>query len=198
MRRFKQAWERAPPPVVSRRNPVCDVQNSSACPSDSLRWNRRRTVQGFSGTLRSLPGFRCRYILLGPGGLRESECKKPLFCKGFLVGAAGFEPTTCSTQNCRATRLRYTPFSPWSIHARGVRSKVSPRALRGRRSRHRAAGPSATIPRSPSRGGSRPPSCLWTQAQSALAHTGRGAARSCRSGAGFPCARRYPACPRPW
>jgi hypothetical protein len=26
-----------------------------------------------------------------------------------LVGAAGFEPTTCSTQNCRATRLRYTP-----------------------------------------------------------------------------------------
>ena len=28
-----------------------------------------------------------------------------------LVGAAGFEPTTCSTQNCRATRLRYTPTS---------------------------------------------------------------------------------------
>jgi hypothetical protein len=28
-----------------------------------------------------------------------------------LVGAAGFEPTTCSTQNCRATRLRYTPMS---------------------------------------------------------------------------------------
>ena len=28
-----------------------------------------------------------------------------------LVGAAGFEPTTCSTQNCRATRLRYTPIS---------------------------------------------------------------------------------------
>src|SRR6267154_4553675 len=27
----------------------------------------------------------------------------------FLVWAAGFEPTTCSTQNCRATRLRYTP-----------------------------------------------------------------------------------------
>ena len=26
-----------------------------------------------------------------------------------LVGAAGFEPATCSTQNCRATRLRYTP-----------------------------------------------------------------------------------------
>ena len=27
----------------------------------------------------------------------------------WLVGAAGFEPATCSTQNCRATRLRYTP-----------------------------------------------------------------------------------------
>jgi hypothetical protein len=26
-----------------------------------------------------------------------------------MVGAAGFEPATCSTQNCRATRLRYTP-----------------------------------------------------------------------------------------
>ena len=29
-----------------------------------------------------------------------------------MVGAAGFEPTTCSTQNCRATRLRYTPIVP--------------------------------------------------------------------------------------
>src|ERR1700688_1044081 len=26
-----------------------------------------------------------------------------------MVGAAGFEPATCSTQNCRATRLRYPP-----------------------------------------------------------------------------------------
>jgi len=36
-----------------------------------------------------------------------------------LVGAAGFEPTTCSTQNCRATRLRYTPIplGSASIHA---------------------------------------------------------------------------------
>jgi hypothetical protein len=32
-----------------------------------------------------------------------------VFAMGYLVGAAGFEPTTCSTQNCRATRLRYTP-----------------------------------------------------------------------------------------
>jgi hypothetical protein len=28
-----------------------------------------------------------------------------------LVGATGFEPVTCSTQNCRATRLRYTPIT---------------------------------------------------------------------------------------
>jgi hypothetical protein len=36
-----------------------------------------------------------------------------------MVGAAGFEPTTCSTQNCRATRLRYTPiiWETTSIHA---------------------------------------------------------------------------------
>src|SRR6478736_8190832 len=32
----------------------------------------------------------------------------------YLVGAAGFEPTTCSTQNCRATRLRYTPIC-WEV-----------------------------------------------------------------------------------
>ena len=30
-----------------------------------------------------------------------------------VVGAAGFEPATCSTQNCRATRLRYTPWHTW-------------------------------------------------------------------------------------
>src|ERR1700752_3474408 len=29
-----------------------------------------------------------------------------------LVGAAGFEPTTCSTQNCHATSLLYTPIRP--------------------------------------------------------------------------------------
>src|ERR1700684_926782 len=38
-----------------------------------------------------------------------------------MVGAAGFEPATCSTQNCRATRLRYTPpiaaLNTWSAPA---------------------------------------------------------------------------------
>src|SRR5262245_860301 len=33
-----------------------------------------------------------------------------------LVGAAGFEPATWSTQNSRATRLRYAPAPPASIH----------------------------------------------------------------------------------
>lgn len=42
-----------------------------------------------------------------------------------MVGAAGFEPTTCSTQNCRATRLRYTPicWETMSLHASGRPSK---------------------------------------------------------------------------
>ena len=46
------------------------------------------------------------------------SCKKLIFLQ-YLVGAAGFEPTTCSTQNCRATRLRYTPiiWETSSIHA---------------------------------------------------------------------------------
>ena len=51
----------------------------------------------------------------------------------YLVGAAGFEPTTCSTQNCRATRLRYTPtiWEMMSIHAKGTTSKAL-RRLHGR------------------------------------------------------------------
>src|ERR1700712_1756538 len=40
-----------------------------------------------------------------------------------VVGAQGFEPWTCSTQNCRATRLRYTPGAV-SIHAYGGASKA--------------------------------------------------------------------------
>jgi hypothetical protein len=53
----------------------------------------------------------------GPS-LTRTICKA-LSQKSFLVGAAGFEPTTCSTQNCRATRLRYTPIllGNASIHA---------------------------------------------------------------------------------
>src|SRR3981189_927339 len=41
--------------------------------------------------------------------MSESRGKSLRNSMMFLVGAAGFEPTTCSTQNCRATRLRYTP-----------------------------------------------------------------------------------------
>jgi hypothetical protein len=39
----------------------------------------------------------------------DSGASKPTKILILLVGAAGFEPATCSTQNCRATRLRYTP-----------------------------------------------------------------------------------------
>src|SRR3981081_1415926 len=46
-----------------------------------------------------------------------------------VVGAAGFEPTTCSTQNCRATRLRYTPiiWTTRSTHAAPAASKAGSR-----------------------------------------------------------------------
>jgi hypothetical protein len=46
-----------------------------------------------------------------------------------LVGAAGFEPTTCSTQNCRATRLRYTPI----IQGNDVDTRLKPRQQGGSR-----------------------------------------------------------------
>src|SRR5215467_3589181 len=54
------------------------------------------------GILPHLFGFRAV-----PGPARHR--RKSLFVGVLLVGAAGFEPATCSTQNCRATRLRYTP-----------------------------------------------------------------------------------------
>src|ERR1700733_9319512 len=41
-----------------------------------------------------------------------------------VVGAAGFEPATCSTQNCRATRLRYPPPSVGWIQVSAVSSKI--------------------------------------------------------------------------
>src|SRR5215468_7699509 len=43
-----------------------------------------------------------------------------------LVGAAGFEPATWSTQNSRATRLRYTPPAPrWAINVQWGRERKS-------------------------------------------------------------------------
>src|SRR5271154_1369455 len=41
--------------------------------------------------------------------LRPDCCGLAVAKRRQVVGAAGFEPATCSTQNCRATRLRYTP-----------------------------------------------------------------------------------------
>lgn len=67
-----------------------------------------------------------------------------------LVGAAGFEPTTCSTQNCRATRLRYTPNvqrAP-SIHASPSASKPTERQQESRRRQApKAAGQASRDPR---------------------------------------------------
>src|SRR5215468_9346866 len=44
-----------------------------------------------------------------PGLLVQSRCSVVPQCRTVLVGAAGFEPATWSTQNSRATRLRYAP-----------------------------------------------------------------------------------------
>lgn len=53
-----------------------------------------------------------------------------------------------------------------------------------------------TVPGSPFPDGSPQPSCPWSPAHSGPAPTAPDAARSCRSGAASPCARRCPACPR--
>jgi hypothetical protein len=161
-----------------------------------------------------------------------------------LVGAAGFEPTTCSTQNCRATRLRYTPnalrrrshrtLDYWlsmilwdnrcalcanaALRVRIMlwrRRRYTPKAPAARlglrekrvqglaalhpaccnRSYGGAAVSARTAPASRSPGESRPPSCPWSPARSAPARIGQGGARSCRSAATSPYARRCPACP---
>src|SRR5258707_2975123 len=51
------------------------------------------------------------FIKSTKGATRRREIINLVISEGYMVGAAGFEPTTCSTQNCRATRLRYTPIS---------------------------------------------------------------------------------------
>ncbi len=72
--------------------------------------SQRSELQG-CGKVAGIPHFGPR---VDPGP--RSKLKRqllgqfiPLGLLRILVGAAGFEPTTCSTQNCRATRLRYTP-----------------------------------------------------------------------------------------
>src|SRR6478752_7783859 len=81
----------------------------------SLELKNRQMSREMSGGLKAHLGFL--------GGWTILFCCK---CLKMLVGAAGFEPTTCSTQNCRATRLRYTPNvrrAP-SIHASQGASKT--------------------------------------------------------------------------
>src|SRR5262245_56207129 len=66
-----------------------------------------------------------------------------------LVGAAGFEPATWSTQNSRATRLRYAPAPPASIHGSLSPSKPSrPLEMAPRHGRDR---PQTVAPGSPRR-----------------------------------------------
>src|SRR5262249_46516735 len=48
----------------------------------------------------------------GQNAPSERISKSDCFSTRLLVGAAGFEPATWSTQNSRATRLRYTPPGP--------------------------------------------------------------------------------------
>ena len=42
-------------------------------------------------------------------GLRRGSLRSPLRSERRLVGAVGFEPTTCCSQSSRAARLRYAP-----------------------------------------------------------------------------------------
>ena len=62
---------------------------------------------------------RCKFENRGELSIAANNS---IFSDVCLVGAAGFEPTTCSTQNCRATRLRYTPF----ILGSDVDTRLSP------------------------------------------------------------------------
>jgi hypothetical protein len=86
--------------------PLCEKDNTSPWPG---HYGGRRKKM-----MRSLP-LRDN---LSSHGLPNSNFWEDLALETsakyliLLVGAAGFEPTTCSTQNCRATRLRYTPKCP--------------------------------------------------------------------------------------
>jgi hypothetical protein len=71
----------------------------------------------------------------------------------YLVGAAGFEPTTCSTQNCRATRLRYTPIDVkrcgYTLRAQPARQLWTLSAPIEKRMRDPVAGLDAELPGGP-------------------------------------------------
>jgi hypothetical protein len=120
------------PSGVSRRPDRLSLKGPSAASRAGIRnqipikIEKRRTIPKNIFGVRSFPISTCRTVAIrwlfdriGSWG----SWSKPLIQ---LVGAAGFEPTTCSTQNCRATRLRYTPIS-WeamSIHAYSGASKA--------------------------------------------------------------------------
>jgi hypothetical protein len=96
---------------LARMEHIClDLAGESTLPLE------RDALLDMAGNYRAAADEHAQQLCAQPShGLPNSnfwEGRTLLFCfKGLkrLVGAAGFEPTTCSTQNCRATRLRYTP-----------------------------------------------------------------------------------------
>src|SRR5205814_6664093 len=67
----------------------------------------------------------------GPSREKDDMCPERTHPR--LVGAAGFEPTTCSTQNCRATRLRYTPILCWEMRRYTLKPLPARRSGRAQR-----------------------------------------------------------------
>ena len=115
---------------VQRVRPLGGSDDKSESSKSFRKWlkratsfvlGHRRSHRNRRGTrLGKVGGFRCacpRFVALrlcAPIAVspRTPRLQETVIFKGFLVGARGFEPRTCSTQNCRATRLRYTPIWP--------------------------------------------------------------------------------------
>src|SRR5690348_12395403 len=84
-------------------------------------------MAGYGRSVRNCGESLCLLALIPASLIEELACRivpegrrlggagasfRSLLTSIDMVGARGFEPRTCSTQNCRATRLRYTPISP--------------------------------------------------------------------------------------
>ena len=114
--------------MASRHDP-CPCRGSGpdnrACP-----WRSSPSME--IGVSRAPPESGSRNTSHTPGRCKFENrasfqlLRDSIFSDVCLVGAAGFEPATCSTQNCRATRLRYTPF----ILGSDVDTRLNPRPAR--------------------------------------------------------------------
>jgi hypothetical protein len=106
---------------LEARTPICDV----ACQRTGVTaaWHRlivlKPGLSKIAGPARAKPWRPGGDFIKSTKGDVPKRIINLVFSEGYMVGAAGFEPTTCSTQNCRATRLRYTPiiWEATSIHA---------------------------------------------------------------------------------